>query len=195
MSTTKEKAQPLDELERLEQDLNEAREKRSKESRHLKTIADQAQALLDERNRLINRDPSLVDHRGAPVGKNAVAKIDDQARELGDLGDLRDRHEHAKRIEAAAQREFNSYVEQNIVEIAEAVRPGAEAAAERVIESAVAFDAALADWTAVYQRSAGLVAPVRRLTGRDVPGMEQASGLRRQLRDFDIPAPYPRVNR
>ena len=185
----------LAELQALEQELHEAREKRGQCGTRLRQLADQAQALLDERHRLINRDPALVDHRGSPVAENEVSKIDDQARELGDLGDVQAEHEHLKKIEAASQRKLDTYIDGNIDEVAEGVRPEAEAVAFRVIAKAAELDASLAEWIAVYQRSAGLIAPVRRLTGRDVPGVEQASGLRRQLRDFDIPAPYPRVTK
>lgn len=62
----------------------------------------EARALQDERQRLIHRDPGLVNHLHEPVKTtdNPVAKVDAAIADLGDIDDLGRQVEHARRLEA-----------------------------------------------------------------------------------------------
>lgn len=73
------------------------------------------------------------------------------------------------------------------------MEPQAEAAVERVDAALGEARTALDAYIELVQRIAGLTAPVHSFDGRDVPGLEEAGGLRGALDGWSIPLPLPVV--
>ena len=192
MTTKTKPANALSQLEALEREVEKARADRSAKGVATKQASDQYRSLAGERERLIKRDPSLVDHNGGPISANAVTKVDKAILSLGDLNDLAAQYEHAKKHEAAARSNIDEHIRANYAELAEDVRPGGEQVVAEVAETVAAAREALDHYIAYYQRSAGLTAPIQGITTHVVPGIDSASHLRRVLADLEnLPVPAP----
>jgi hypothetical protein len=88
-----------------------------------------------------------------------------------------------------------AYIEQYFLEIVGEWRPTAEAAVEEVRDKAGELTAALQHYLAVHGRSVGLTEPIRKLDGRDVPGIDPAAELLRAVTDLQLPVPVPDVEK
>jgi hypothetical protein len=92
--------------------------------------ARQAEALVDERRRLVHHEPGLTDHQGNPnpgVKDNPVAEVDSQLTALGDLVDLRAQYDHARRLEERAKQSAEDYTAAHLDAILAALQPDADA--------------------------------------------------------------------
>jgi hypothetical protein len=155
----------------------------------------QAQALADQRRRLVHRDPELVDHLGVPVGPdNPAGEIDKQIAALGDLDDLGRRVEHARQIERSAKQSWGDFVASHYPELIEASKPEAEAVANSANEAARALAEELNRYLEFHSRIAGYTHPVQGITTHVVPGLQEAVDLRRVAESVDLKPPIPEEN-
>jgi hypothetical protein len=192
-TTTKTRAPSLEDgLAEREQKLTEARAEASALGSEHSTKLKQAQALADERRRLVHRDPELVDHLGAPLGPdNAVGKIDQELAKLGDLEDLGRRVEHTRQIERSAKQSWDDYVAAHYTELLKASREEAETVVAEANEAARAFADKLNRYLEFHSRIAGFTHRVPGITTRVVPGLEAAVDLRRVAESVDLKPPIP----
>ena len=192
---TKSKSQgPLAELERLGRIHAEVQANASElEGRHATKLR-RYRELTDERHRLVYREPGLVDHTGRPLDENnAVAQIDKQIAELGDVNDAWARVEHARRLVVVAKQSLEGFIAENYAAIIGAKRSHAEAVATtvnaKIREAADAVD--------LYMGFHGEVVGYIAATGgdtRDAPGLDSAAELTRVLHGFELPVPLPEVD-
>lgn len=151
------------------------------------------EALTDERRRLANREPALVDHRGAPSESgNTIAKIDEAIAELGDLSDLAARAQHAQNLAGRAKQSATDYAAAHFNEVVEALQPEAEAIVAEVRERAEALTESAESYLGLVQRVEGLRHGDRTLHGIRVPGLDEGAGLVRLMRGWrDTALPLP----
>lgn len=195
MPTTKTKPNALGQLEKLEAVAAEKQAEAREIGRKLTDAENRHTALTDERNRLIHRDPRLVDHHGAPVGKNAVHKIDAELAKLPDLGELTGQVVHARSVEAAARQDVEEFIREHYAELAEAFGPAGREVVAAVVEAVNIVREALDDYLDMHRRSSGLTHPVQGITSHVVPGLDEASDLKRILdRIADLPVPTPVIS-
>jgi hypothetical protein len=151
-----------------------------------------ARELHDERRRLAHKDPSLVDHTGAPVSEdNPVAAVDREIQELGDLEDLNQRAEHARKLEQSAKQSLDDYTATHFWELMEAFEAEARAVADSTNEAAKGLAQELHRYLRFHQRIAGLTAPVQGITAHVVPGLDAVSNYLRVVESIDLPPPVP----
>jgi hypothetical protein len=195
-TATKTKAPSVgDGLAEREQKLTEARAKASALATEHDTKMRQAQALADERRRLVYREPGLVDHLSAPLGPdNPVGEVDKQIAVLGDLQDLALQVEHARQIERSAKQSWDDYVAAHYTELLKASREEAEVVAAEANEAARAFAGALNRYLEFHSRIAGFTHPVSGIDTHVVPGLEAAVDLRQVAESVDLKPPIPEEN-
>jgi len=190
-TATKQKGGVLAELKQLEAAWADAeRHARAASVEHYSTL-NRARELVDERQRVAHRDPTLVDHQGNPAEPgNPIAKLDAQLGELGDLEELAARARHAAEVAAKCKADAYAFIGPNFERIVEALHD--EAVARRAAVQAAAT--ALADEAEAYlgfaQRVDALRASDRRLARTRVPAIEAGSELVRVAngyRDSSLP--------
>jgi hypothetical protein len=153
-----------------------------------------AQELHDERRRLAHKDPALVDHTGAPVSEdNPVAAFDREIQELGDLEDLNQRAEHARKLEQSAKQSLDDYIATHFWELMETFQAEAQAVADSTNEAAKGLAHELHRYLRFHQRMAGLTAPVQGITAHVVPGLDAVSNFLKVVEAIDLPAPIPQT--
>ncbi len=190
---TATKAKPkseLTELGRFEAKWAKAAEEAKALGREHHTKVTRAQELGDQRQRLTHRQPGLVDHHQQPLASikdNPVVQLDRETEALGDLADLGAQVEHARQLERVAKQDVQAYVAEHYTAILEAL----EAEGDRHAEALNAAIATVAEELERYighcQRLAGLATMVRADTR--VSGLDQASAVARQMRDWNLPTP------
>lgn len=194
---TASKTNTLTELEDLEAAATKAIAEANQTSRELEDAHGRLRALLEERNRLVQRQPDLIDHHGTPLDdNNEVGKVDAAIADLPDIDDLNARATHTRKLERFARQKVEDHIAANFPALVEAFKPQAEEVTARL--TGALSDALLVaeQYLGTFNRSVGLTAPVQGVDGRCVPGLDSVSELLRLLRDFtELPAPYPRVNR
>ncbi len=166
-TATKTKAKPdvLAELERLDTALAEAEQAAKEAGEEHDRVIRRARELVEQRQHEIALDPELVDHRGHPVAaNNAVAKIDKQLGEVGDIDDLTRRRDHARSIAEKKRQAVHRHVAQNLDAILEGLTPEAEDVAAAVQSAAAGLADAAAGYMAFARRIAGLRAASPRFT-------------------------------
>ena len=150
--------------------------------------------LTDERVELVNRQPELVDHRHAPVDEaNAVADVDRRLAELGDLGDLAARVEHARRLEQSARQRFEDLVRNNRDELHASRVPEGEALVDAYREAGATLVAVAEQLLGFAQRSQEIEAICGFARERRVP-IDEASRRLREAREIAAstpPVPLP----
>jgi hypothetical protein len=194
-ATQSKRKSALVELETLEAKWNKAAEARSDLDRKHKARQDAARELFGRRESRLIRWPTEYNSDGSPAKPDSeAAEIQRQIDALGQI-DFTPEREHARRLEDAAKRAVMAHIEQHFLEIVGEWRPTAEAAVEEVREKAGELGAALQHYLAVHGRSVGLTEPIRRLDGRDVPGIDPAASLLRTVTALQLPVPVPDVEK
>jgi hypothetical protein len=195
--TTATATKPKDVLAGLaerDQKWSDARAKASELGREHGAKLKRAQELQDERRRAIHHDPELVDYRDQPTTKdNQIAKIDRELGKLGDLQDLWQRVEHARRLERSAEQSRRDFVASHFRELIDASRPEAKAVAERANAAAQALVVALNEYRELHGRIASYTVPIQGMTTHAVPGQDAAIEALRMAQSVDLPAPLPEV--
>ena len=192
--TTATKTRPSveDGLAQREQKLAEARANAHALGSEHGTKVRQAQALADDRQRLIYKNPELVDHLSAPVGPdNPVGEIDEKVAALGDLQDLTQRVHHAREVERSAKQSWDDFVRSHYSELLDLHRAEAAAVAAEANEKARAFEGALNKYLEFHGRIAGFTHPVSGLTTHVVPGLDAAVNSLRVAESVDLKPPIP----
>ncbi len=194
--TTKTKPSATDELQQLRQLWADAKAAADDLGRDFTTRRNQAQDLAEDRQHHIRREPGLVDHVGAPVDAgNEIAKIDAELEKVGDLVDLHARFDHARALEARAKEKVDAYIEAHYSQLVDDLRPRAETAAVSVRTKADELLDEVGRYLAVHGEAVALTVPLRTIDGRNVPGVNIASELRRILEPLELPVPLPDPNR
>jgi hypothetical protein len=195
-TTTKTRAPSTEDgLKEREQKWSDARADADTLAREHSMKLRQARALADERRRLVNRQPELVDHLQAPLGPdNPAGEIDRQIAALGDLEDLWRRVEHARQIERSAKQSWGDFVASHFWELIGASREEADAVAADANEAARAFADKLNRYLEFHSRIAGFTHPVPGIDTRIVPGLQEAVDLRRVAESADLKPPIPEEN-
>jgi len=190
-TATATKADPLAQLEQLEQTHAEAKAEADKIGREAYAKQRRASELTEERRRLVHRSPGLVDHRDQPLASiksNPIAAIDAEIEKLGDLADEAAKAAHAGRLAARAEADIRGHVSEHFAAIVAAELPTREAEAEDVRNLAASLIAGLDRYVGGNQRSTHLCHLVGD-QGRSLPRTDHASALRKTLLDWATDAP------
>jgi hypothetical protein len=151
----------------------------------------QAEALGDERRRLIHHEPGLVDHHGNPVADdNAAAAIDRQLTALGDLADLHAQADHARKLEERAKQAATDYTCAQLDALLAELQPQAEATATEVARCMAELAEASTAYLNMARRVDGLRGTDRNRHHLRVPAIDTGSDLLNLSRDFE-PPPLP----
>jgi hypothetical protein len=152
----------------------------------------EAEALRDQRRRLIHDEPGLVDHTGQPAaGKdNPVKRIDSELAALGDLPDLAAQVQHARQLEERAKQATNDYVAAHLDEILSALGPEANAAVAEVARCMADLAAAAGSYLGMARRVDGLRGTDRQRQHLRVPAIDVGSDLLNFSKDA-APPPSP----
>jgi hypothetical protein len=189
---TRTKPSVLDGLKERQQKWDKAQADASALGTEHGTKVKAAQALADERRRLVHRNPVLVDHLGAPVGPdNPVGEIDKKLAELGDLQDLWAQVQHARKIAESARQSRDDFVVSHYSELLEAKRPEAEAVANSANQAAKPLVEELKRYLEFHGEIASYTVPVQGITTHVVPGLEAAVGFLKVVEGIDLQPPIP----
>jgi hypothetical protein len=155
--------------------------------------ARQAEALVDERRRLVHHEPGLTDHQGNPnpgVKDNPVAEVDSQLTALGDLVDLRAQYDHARRLEERAKQSAEDYTAAHLDAILAALQPDADALVAEVARRMAELAEASGAYLGMAGRVNALKATDRHRLHLRVPAINVGSDLLRFSKDA-APPPSP----
>ncbi|MEK6327590.1 MAG: hypothetical protein AABM66_08745 [Actinomycetota bacterium] len=148
--------------------------------------------LHDERHRLIHREPSLVDHTGQPVkADNPVGQIDQAIADLGDPEDSQARSQHADELARVAKEEAHQFFAENFWSIMDCLRSDGERAQTAVDQRIAATAEAVDAYLHFVQRLQAYTVPMQGITTHLIPGLDQASALKRELENWTLPVPVP----
>jgi hypothetical protein len=190
MATATKPPGAVEEMERLEQAWGDAQGEADELAREFTAKAAQAQGLLNDRRRLLHKEPGLVLHDDQPnpaIKDNPIVRVDAELGKLGALDDLKARAEHARRLATFAEQRFKQHIAENFAELADAE----EQRAREDVEAANAMIAVAAE------QVEGLVTRCHRLmqlagaARRDtrVPQLDHIGAVARDLRERRISAP------
>ena len=147
-------------------------------------------ALTRDREHRIAREPRLANLDGSPVesiSDNPIAQIDKALAEVGDVAVAKQKADHAARLAARVKQSIDVCKAEHFPELVEALRPEAEAAKAAVDARRAEGFAVLERFIGAYHRSVGLTAPIRRIDGRHVLGINEAASLRKAIEIGEVP--------
>lgn len=191
----KKKADPVAELAAAEAELAQAQQATQEAARDHLAIAERFGQLQEQRAKLIEEQPALVDHNLAPVGKeddpNPVREIDvDIGQNMPQEAEAK--VAHAQRHQRAAEQQRDEIVRIHGEAIDEARR-------EEGDQLAAAYSARLADVIAAgerlvdYGRRSMHLAGIRRIDTQQIPIEHVANQLFTVRELIDHPPPIPRL--
>lgn len=192
-TATKARTDVLAALAEREQVWDQAKAEASRIGSELGVKARQAEALVDERRRLVHHEPGLTDHQGNPnpaVKDNPVAAVDKQLTALGDLVDLRAQYDHARKLEERAKQAANDFTAAHLDEILSALEPEANATVAEVARCMAELAEASGAYLGMAGRVNALKATDRNRQHLRVPAIDVGSDLLRFSKDA-APPPLP----
>jgi hypothetical protein len=179
--STKTKTTILDELAERENAAAEAKTTEREAFREMDAERAYLKALHDERDRLVARDPELVDHRGAGVDEDGpIAAIDKKIAGARDLKDLIARHDHALRITGAKRQSLEDWRRHHAADLRQALLP---LAVDLHAEANSALDRA----REMADKYVGFSQRFEQLTGERTASLDSASGTRQLLESVAFP--------
>jgi hypothetical protein len=170
----------LTDLQERETALDQARADAKAASRELHEARTLIEGLHAERQRLVHREPELVNYDGTPVAEdNAVAMVDRKLGSVPDIEVLRQRADHAAAVANRREQGLNDWMSQRRDALADALLPEAERLHAEAEAQRVAAAGAAGDYRAFVQDR------WERLTGkRREPALDVAADIARHLNEI-----------
>ena len=188
--TATKKTSPKAESDKRKQAWDSAEHQARELGRELSIKVATGRGLHEQRQRLIQRNPLLVNHKGEPVGANEVAVIDKHMADLGDLGDLEQQVIHAKRVAESRKQAFADHSAAHYGEIVADQRTESDTHTAE-LNQAVAKTLDLARRQLAHIRNAENQAVLAGRNPRSIRGLDEVAELIGRLQGLHIPTPLP----
>jgi hypothetical protein len=150
--------------------------------------------VVDELNRLRQREPGQFDEDGAPKKDTEAGRVQAEIEALeSEIAELEPKLEQARRLAARAREDREVFAAGNLRAILGGLVAEGEAVRAEANEAAIGQEASMARYIGFVQRVQGLIATRVDLRQLRVPGLDAAAEFRRSAASVDLPVPIPEL--